>query len=170
MLEGLLSKIRVAANLITGMCAAFLGLFIFLAAFGPALAALPHSVVTVDTPHGPARFLVEVAGDEESRARGLMFRTQLASDAGMLFDFHDVRFRSFWMKNTPIPLDIVFIRPDGTISSIAANARPYSEKDIPSEEPVRAVLEINGGRAAALGIAPGERIHNAIFKNALPGQ
>ncbi|HTK79127.1 MAG TPA: DUF192 domain-containing protein [Rhizomicrobium sp.] len=132
--------------------------------------ALPRTLVMIDTPRGPARFVVEVAADEDSRMRGLMFRTKLAPDAGMLFDFPDVRFRSFWMKNTILPLDILFLRADGTISSIAANAKPYSEKDISSQEPVRAVLEINGGRAAALGILPGGRVHAAIFKNALPGQ
>ncbi len=131
---------------------------------------LPRSLVVVDTRHGPERFIVEVAGDEESRSRGLMYRKSLAANAGMLFDFHDVRFRSFWMKNTPIALDILFIRADGTVSSIAANAKPYSERDIPSREPVRAVLEIKGGRAAALEIFPGAKVHNRIFNNALPGQ
>ena len=92
-----------------------------------------------------------------------MFRKQMAPDAGMLFDFHGLVMTQFWMKNTVIPLDMMFIRADGTISTIAANAVPYSETPIPSAEPVRAVLEINGGRARALGIAPGDRVHKAIF-------
>lgn len=96
-----------------------------------------------------------------------MYRNRLAADAGMLFDFHNDDFRAFWMKNTPLPLDMVFIRADGTISSISSNAKPMSEEPITSHEPVRAVLEINGGRAAALDIQPGERVHNAAFGNAL---
>ena len=95
-----------------------------------------------------------------------MFRRKLAPDAGMLFDFHTDVMTSFWMKNTILPLDIIFVRADGTISSIAANAVPYSEASIPSTEPVRAVLEINAGRARALGIEPGDRVHAQIFRNA----
>jgi len=145
-------------------------LLISLSTVAHAAQALPSTSVMIDTRHGSARFVVEVAADEDSRMQGLMFRTKLAPNAGMLFDFPDVRFRSFWMKNTVLPLDILFLRADGTISSIAANARPYSEKDIPSQEPVRAVLEINGGRAAALGIVPGGKVHANVFRNALPGQ
>ena len=92
-----------------------------------------------------------------------MFRRSMAPDAGMLFDFHRPQMANFWMKNTILPLDLIFIRADGTISSVAADAVPFSEALIPSAEPVRAVLEINGGRAAALGIAPGERVHHRIF-------
>jgi uncharacterized membrane protein (UPF0127 family) len=132
--------------------------------------ALPHASVVVETPHGPVRFNVEVAADSESRTRGLMFRNRLPADAGMLFDFPDDHFRAFWMKNTPLPLDMVFIRADGTISSISPNAKPMSEEPITSREPVRAVLEINGGRAAALDIRPGEKMHYSAFANALPGQ
>jgi uncharacterized membrane protein (UPF0127 family) len=88
----------------------------------------------------------------------------------MLFDFHRSDYQIFWMKNTVLPLDMIFIRDDGTISSIAPNAVPYSETQIPSAEPVRAVLEIIGGRAAQLGIEPDQHVHNAVFGNALPGQ
>jgi hypothetical protein len=132
--------------------------------------ALPHASVVVETPHGRVQFNVEVAADSQSRMRGLMFRAQLPADAGMLFDFPDDHFRAFWMKNTPLPLDMVFIRADGTISSISPDAKPMSEEPITSREPVRAVLEINGGRAAALDIRPGEKVHNSAFANALPGQ
>ncbi|HEX3432227.1 MAG TPA: DUF192 domain-containing protein [Rhizomicrobium sp.] len=131
---------------------------------------LPVTTVIIDSTHGPAKFHVEVAADPASQEKGLMFRKSLAPDAGMLFDFHTPDFQTFWMKNTVIPLDMVFIRADGTISSIAPNATPYSETPIPSYEPVRAVLEINGGRAAQLGILPGEHVHNALFGNALPGE
>ena len=100
-----------------------------------------------------------------AQARGLMFRRHLAPNAGMLFDFHHSRPVTFWMKDTILPLDMIFIRADGTIRAIHANAAPYSETPIPSAGPVRAVLEINGGRAAALDIVPGERVQHAIFGN-----
>ena len=127
---------------------------------------LPVTTVVIDSEHGPARFQAELAADPASQEKGLMFRKSLAPDAGMLFDFHTPDFQTFWMKNTVIPLDMIFIRDDGTISSIAPDATPYSETPIPSYEPVRAVLEINGGRAAQLGILPGEHVHNPIFGNA----
>ena len=126
---------------------------------------LPHSVLVIDTSHGPVKFDVEMADDKQSQEYGLMFRKSLAANAGMLFDFHTTVMTSFWMKNTILPLDIIFVRSDGTISSIAANAVPFSEAAIPSTEPIRAVLEINAGRAKALGIEPGDKIHAGIFHN-----
>lgn len=124
---------------------------------------LPTTQITIDTAHGPVKFNVEVASDDASRAKGLMFRTELAPDAGMLFDFHKEGYRTFWMKNTPLPLDMIFIKGDGTISTIAENTIPYSEDAVPSSEPVRAVLEINGGRSRALGIEAGDKVHAKIF-------
>ncbi len=126
---------------------------------------LPTTQITIDTAHGPATFKVEVAADETSRKNGLMHRKTLAPNAGMLFDFHKEGFRSFWMKNTPLSLDMIFIRGDGTISTIAENTIPYSEDPIWSSEPVRAVLEINGGRSRELGIEPGDKVHAKIFGN-----
>jgi uncharacterized membrane protein (UPF0127 family) len=128
--------------------------------------ALPLATISVDGAKGSNRFKVEIAGDHASQEKGLMFRKALAPDAGMLFDFHTDVMTSFWMKNTILPLDIIFVRSDGTISSIAANAVPFSEASIPSTEPVRAVLEINAGRARTLGIEPGDKIHAGIFHNA----
>ncbi len=127
--------------------------------------SLPAQMITIDSDRGPVHFRVEIAGDHDSQERGLMYRKSMPPDAGMLFDFHGLVETSFWMKNTYIPLDIVFIRADGTISSIAPMATPLSETPIPSGEPVRAVLEINGGRAAQLGIEPGAKVHAAIFGN-----
>jgi uncharacterized membrane protein (UPF0127 family) len=143
-----------------------------LAAYGIAAAPapLPRSTVIVDTPRGPVKLAVEVAADDTSRLRGLMYRKSLDANSGMLFDFYDNQFRDFWMKNTYLPLDMIFIRGDGTVSSVAPNATPLSERIISSQEPVRAVLELNAGRAAALDIRPGERVHNAVFANALAGQ
>jgi hypothetical protein len=129
---------------------------------------LPVTAIVIDSAHGPVKLQAEVAADPVSQEKGLMFRKSLAPDAGMLFDFHTPDFQTFWMKNPVIPLDMIFIRADGTISSIAPNATPYSETPIPSYEPVRAVLEISGGRAAQLGIQPGEHVHAAIFGNATP--
>ncbi len=127
---------------------------------------LPRTQLTIDTAHGPARFVVEMATDSTEQERGLMFRTHMAPNAGMLFDFHGPVMTSFWMKNTILPLDMLFIRANGTISTIHANATPYSQTPIPAAEPVRAVLEINAGRAKALDIAPGDLVHDAIFGNA----
>lgn len=128
---------------------------------------LPRSTIVIDTSNGPVRFNVEMANDGQSQEYGLMFRKSLAANAGMLFDFHTLVNTSFWMKNTLIPLDIIFILPDGTISSIAPDATPMSTTPIPAVEPIRAVLEIGGGRAAQFGIYPGEKAHNAIFGNAV---
>jgi uncharacterized protein len=139
--------------------------FAIVAGCSPGQHALPTTKVVVDTRKGPVTFTVEVAADRASQQKGLMFRKALAPNAGMLFDFHKPAFQAFWMKDTEISLDMLFIRGDGTISTIAANTVPYSEEDIPSSEPVRAVLEISGGRSAALGIVPGDKVHGAIFGN-----
>lgn len=100
-------------------------------------------------------FRVEVARTEAEQQKGLMFRTKMGKDEGMLFPSEYPAARSFWMKNTVIPLDIVFIGPDHRISNIAANAVPYSLDPINSAGPAIAVLELNGGRAAELGFTPG---------------
>ena len=87
-----------------------------------------------------------------------MFRDRLAGDAGMIFPMNPPRVASFWMRNTLIPLDMIFIRADGTIARIAARTEPYSLEPISSGEPVAAVLEIKGGRSAELGIADDDRV------------
>lgn len=104
------------------------------------------------------KFRVEVARTEAEQQKGLMFRTSMGPDEGMLFPSDFPAQRSFWMKNTVIPLDIVFIGPDHRISNIAANAVPYSETPIPSAGEAIAVLELNGGRAAQLGFTSGARV------------
>ncbi len=103
-------------------------------------------------------FKVEVARSESEQARGLMFRDKLAPNGGMIFPMNPPRPASFWMKNTVISLDLIFIRPDGVIARIAAEAVPYSLEPIDSGEPVSAVLEIAGGRAAKLGISEGDKV------------
>ena len=103
-------------------------------------------------------FIVEVAETSQQQAKGMMFRTELPDNRGMLFPFVEVRMASFWMKNTVIPLDIIFIRPDGVIENIAENAEPYSTIPIESTAPVAAVLELRGGLTAEMGISAGDRV------------
>jgi uncharacterized protein len=107
---------------------------------------------------GIRRFTVEVARTEDEQAQGLMFRERLAPDRGMLFPFPSPQPASFWMKNTLIPLDMIFIRADGTIARIADNTIPHSLESVRVEEPVIAVLELAGGRAAELGITESDRV------------
>lgn len=119
-------------------------------------AGLDLIALTIDSKGKRHSFTVEVARTSQQQAQGLMFRTELAPDAGMVFPFPTPKPASFWMKNTLIPLDIIFVRGDGSIESIAANTVPYSLDPVSSGESVAAVLELAGGRAAELGIAPGD--------------
>jgi uncharacterized protein len=125
-----------------------------------------HSSLVIVTAARPITFDVEMAVTEAQREHGLMFRKQLGAYEGMLFDFFREAPVTFWMKNTLIPLDMVFIGGDGTIRHIHANAEPLSTATIPSEAPVRAVLEINGGSARLLGIKDGDKVKHPIFGNA----
>ena len=104
------------------------------------------------------RFTVEVARSPEEQTYGLMNRTALARDRGMVFPYDPPIAVAFWMKNTLIPLDIIFIAPGGQILNIAANTTPLSLEPVPSSGPVEAVLELAGGRAAELGIDPGDYV------------
>ena len=125
-----------------------------------------RSSLVVVTSAREIKFEVDLATNDAERARGLMYREKLGPYDGMLFDFYQDAPVSFWMKNTLIPLDMVFIAGDGTIKHVHANATPLSTDAIPSQFPVRAVLEINGGSAALLGIKPGDKVKHAIFGNA----
>jgi len=109
-------------------------------------------------------FQVEIADDEDEQRRGLMFRRELADDAGMLFLYAEPRRAAMWMKNTFIPLDILFIREDGEIVRIHHMAEPHDLTALPSGEVVAAALEIRGGRAAELGIEEGDRVLHASLK------
>jgi uncharacterized membrane protein (UPF0127 family) len=130
---------------------------------GVRLAAAELQPLEIASKSGVHVFAVEMASTPEEVARGLMFRRQLPEGQGMLFDFHKEQPTSFWMKNTYIPLDMIFIRADGRILHIAENRVPLSETLVPSGGPVRAVLEVIGGTAKKLGIAPGDRVGHAIF-------
>ena len=123
------------------------------------------SSLVVVTASREIKFEVELALNDAERSRGLMYREKLGPYDGMLFDFHQDAPVSFWMKNTLIPLDMVFIAGDGTIKHVHANAVPLSTEAIPSQFPVRAVLEINGGSARLLGIKPGDKVKHPIFGN-----
>lgn len=114
--------------------------------------------LTITGASGTHRFKVEVAGSMMEQAKGLMFRTKLGPDEGMIFPMDPPRGASFWMRNTVISLDLIFVAPDGRISNIAANAIPYDETPLTSIGRVKGVLEIPGGRAAELGIAPGDKV------------
>jgi uncharacterized protein len=119
------------------------------------LAVIPLAVTLAGKVH---RFRVEVARSGEEQQRGLMFRTAMGADEGMIFPMSPPRRAAFWMKNTVIPLDIIYIGPDRRVLNIAANAVPYSEASLASAGEVSAVLELNGGRAAQLGIRPGDKV------------
>lgn len=121
-------------------------------------AGLQQVPLTIKSSTGKHKFVVEVAETPEQQAQGLMFRQSLATDRGMIFPRKPPGDATFWMKDTLIPLDIVFIRPDGTIARIAENTVPMSLEPVPSLEPVSAVLEIAGGRSAELGIKQGDRV------------
>lgn len=125
--------------------------------------AAERSALTVVTAKGEHVFQVEVADTNETRAQGLMFRTEMAADAGMLFDFKTEQPVYFWMKNTYLPLDMIFIRANGTVARIEANTVPLSERSVPSGSPVRYVLEINAGRAAQIGLKPGDVVRHPII-------
>jgi hypothetical protein len=114
--------------------------------------------------NGVHAFSVEMAVTEAEREKGLMFRKELPEGNGMLFDFHREQEVGFWMQNTYIPLDIIFIRGDGRILRIAENTEPLSTRIIPSNGPVRAVLEVIGGTSRKFGIEPGDRVASPIFK------
>ena len=120
----------------------------------------PLTIVSKGASH---RFTVEVMRDDASRSRGLMFRRSMAADHGMLFDFEQPQPVAMWMKNTYLPLDMVFIRSDGTIARIAADTEPLSTAVISSNEPVLSVLELNAGTAAKLGLRPGDRVEHPLF-------
>jgi uncharacterized membrane protein (UPF0127 family) len=123
----------------------------------------PLEPLTVTTASGEHRFMVEIADDDAERQRGLMEREPLADDRGMLFQFPDVAERGFWMRNTPSPLDIIYIDPRGRIVSIAKNATPHSDAIIPSNGPASGVLELRAGRADEIGARPGDRVSHPFF-------
>lgn len=122
------------------------------------VSGLPVIALTVTSASQTHRFRVEVARSEGEQSKGLMFRTAMGADEGMIFPMQPPRSAAFWMKNTVMSLDIIFVGSNRRILNIAANAVPYSEEPLPSAGAVSGVLELTAGRAAALGIRPGDRV------------
>jgi uncharacterized membrane protein (UPF0127 family) len=128
------------------------------ASLGQSPAGLAQTTLCIASGAKARAFTVEIARTSAEQAKGMMFRTEMADDTGMIFPFTEPRPASFWMKNTVIPLDIIFIRSNGTIESIAENTVPYSTDPVESGEPVAAVLELRGGLTSELGIASGDTV------------
>jgi uncharacterized membrane protein (UPF0127 family) len=137
--------------------------FGFLLAAGPAQPA-GQRTLEIASKTGVHVFAIELAETEAQHEKGLMYRKKLPEGEGMLFVFHRDQKVAMWMQNTYIPLDMFFIQGDGRILRIAEETEPLSTRIIPSGGPVRAVLEVIGGTARKLGIAPGDRVAYPIFK------
>jgi uncharacterized membrane protein (UPF0127 family) len=136
-----------------------LGLLLSVAVVAQAAAdMLEKRDLTIVTAGGPQRFVVELAKTREQKERGLMFRQDLAADAGMLFVYASDGEVDMWMANTLLPLDMIFFAADGRITKVAERTVPLSEATIGSDGPVRGVLEVNGGTASRLGIKVGDRL------------
>lgn len=150
--------IRFAALLALGLIAACSGPKPAADTSAQATAAPALIPVVIRTASAAHRFDVEVARTSQEQEKGLMFRKNLPQDSGMLFPMEPPRTASFWMENTLIPLDMLFIHTDGTIAFIGANEAPYARTPVSAGIPVAAVLELAGGRAAALGIREGDRV------------
>ena len=151
-----MTKILISRSLL-----GFAAVFALIAYF--AFQANASDDLRIMTAKGAVPITVEIADTDETRRTGLMFREEMAADHGMLFVFDETRMVSMWMENTLIPLDMLFIGEDGTIRTIGRNTKPLSRDIVSSKEPVRYVLELNGGAAARLGIEVGDRVeHEAI--------
>lgn len=136
------------------------------AAIGSASTARAQAGVetlTIVTASGEYGFRVEIAKDEATRERGLMFRRFMGADRGMLFEFPTNEPVGFWMRNTYIPLDMLFIAPDGTVTRVAEDAQPLSETIIPSGGPCVGVLELNAGEAEKIGVKVGDKVKAVFF-------
>jgi uncharacterized protein len=136
------------------------------AAFAAGLPARSAGLEALEivTATGAHDFQVEIARDDASRARGLMDRRFMPADHGMLFEFDREAPEAFWMKDTYIPLDMIFISKTGIVTNIVANAEPLSERAIPSGPPCMAVLELNGGAAAKIGLKVGDKVRHLFFR------
>lgn len=150
----------------TKFMSAILALFLFSAQISSAQLKFETEQLTIETAKGPQVFTVELAVDGLQRQQGLMFREKMASDAGMLFDFGEPRDVAMWMRNTLIPLDMLFIDETGVIKRIHEGAKPHDETPLPSGGPVKFVLELNKGAVNARKIAVGNRVVSPQIGNA----
>jgi len=141
---------------------AALAVLCLIAGVGSALAKTIEQAEIV-TKSGVKVFQVEIATTEQERQKGLMYRKSVPEGTGMLFDFDREQEVVMWMKNTPVSLDMIFIRGDGTIARIAENTTPLSEARIYSGSPVKGVLEVVAGTARKYGIAPGDKVSHRFF-------
>lgn len=155
------------AAISTIFASALLALSLFVVNVAAAPVRFETEPLTIESVDGSEhKFTVELALDDAQRQQGLMSRTTMAPDAGMLFDFIEPRDVSMWMHNTLLPLDMLFIDADGMITHIHENAEPQSDAIISSRGPVKYVLELNGGRSRALGIRAGDRVVSGQIGNA----
>ncbi|MFU0506554.1 DUF192 domain-containing protein [Pseudaminobacter sp. NGMCC 1.201702] len=129
--------------------------------------AVDPAPLVVETATGPKSFTIEIADDPDERSAGLMFRKQMDADHGMLFVFEGTQAVGFWMKNTPLPLDLLFIGEDGRVKAVK-RGEPLSEALIAPQEPVRYVLELNAGTAEKAGIAPGDLSRHPVMDGTRP--
>jgi uncharacterized membrane protein (UPF0127 family) len=153
----------IARNLSRGFAPLLLALVLVLPGnFRASAQALDKLEITTST--GTHVFSVEVVRNDADREKGLMYRRFLPADRGMLFDFKQEEPVTFWMKNTYIPLDMIFISKAGIVVGMAANAEPLSESLIPSGAPCYGVLEVNAGVAARISLKAGDKVRHAIFQ------
>jgi uncharacterized protein len=156
----LLAPMRTPGSRLAAALIAMMALSLLQMDFAP---AAELQTLEIASKTGVHAFQVEMAITPDEKEHGLMFRRELPDGHGMLFDFMVDQPVAFWMKNTYIPLDMIFIRGDGRILRIAENTEPMSERNIPSGGPVRAVLEVIAGTAKKFGIAAGDRVAGSIF-------
>lgn len=159
-----MSRFSVIARFLTGLLAV-----LFLLTAGWSVHALPRDIIVIRASDGNYRFNVELAATEAERAQGLMFRKELPTNAGMLFLYDRDQAVTFWMRNTYLPLDMVFIAADGKITQIVKNTKPLSENLIPSYTYIRAVLELNAGITNRYGIRVGDRVDYKAFRMPVVG-
>lgn len=147
--------------------ALFLGFAVAAAGLGAPLSACRSSpAVVIHAARGAVTVQVEIADTPDKRASGLMYRRDLASDAGMLFLFATPSPQKFWMKNTPLPLDMIFIGPTATIVGIVADTKPFTTNPLGPDEASQYVLEVNAGFAAQHGVAVGDQVEFLRLPNA----
>lgn len=153
--------------LVSRSAALFRGLGILVAVLlgmAPLAACSSDDRLVIHTATGDYPFSIELVDTPEGRQKGLMFRQSLDANAGMLFDFQREQVTTFWMQNTFIPLDMIFVAPDGVVKTVHVNAKPQDTTSISSEVPVQFVLEIPGGRSVEIGLKPGDRIDHPRMK------